>query len=239
MERIKIYFVMTNPLLFLLILLVTSQAIGQTNMTSKQQIRYAAIGDSYSNGEGASPADAWPAQLTRHLTASGLNVELVANPSRTGWTAQQAIDFELPVWRAARPDFASLQIGVNDWVQGVDANTFHQRLVTLLDTMQQVVPDTNRLFLVTIPDFSVTPTGPIYSGGRNISLGLAEFNGIIKQEAAKRGLQVVDIFTLSKNMGKDATLVAGDGLHPSAKEYRLWEEMIFPVAQKMLAKHTL
>ncbi|HEY1661485.1 MAG TPA: SGNH/GDSL hydrolase family protein [Verrucomicrobiae bacterium] len=232
---------MTNPLIFLLTILIGLPAAAQTNTSNNisspsHLTRYAAIGDSYSIGEGASPAEAWPAQLARHLTASGLNVTLVANPSRTGWTTQQAIDDELPVWRAARPDFASVQIGVNDWVQGVDAQTFQQRLVTLLDAMQQVIPDTNRLFLVTIPDFSVTPTGAMFSGGRNIALGVAGFNGIIKREAARRGLPVVDIFTLSKKMGDDPSLIAPDGLHPSAKEYRLWEEMIFPTAQKLLTK---
>ncbi|HEY3761558.1 MAG TPA: SGNH/GDSL hydrolase family protein [Verrucomicrobiae bacterium] len=233
-------FGLTIPFLFLLIL-TGWQAIGQTNGPSgisalPHQIRYAVIGDSYSNGEGNSPDAAWPAQLTRHLAASGMNVALVANPSRTGWTTQQAIDDELPLWRAARPDFASLQIGVNDWVQGVDAKTFQQRLVVLLDAMQQVLPDTNRLFLVTIPDFSVTPTGAIFSHGRDITSGLAQFNDIIKQEAARRGLAVVDIFALSQKMGGDPTLITPDGLHPSAKECRLWQEVIFPVAQKLLAK---
>jgi lysophospholipase L1-like esterase len=160
----------------------------------------------------------------------------VANPSRTGWTTQRAIDEELPVWRAARPNFASVQIGVNDWVQGVDAATFHQRLATLLDAMQQVIPDTNRLFLVTIPDFSVTPTGASFAGGRDIAAGITEFNNIIKLEAAQRGLTVVDIFVLSQKMRDDATLIARDGLHPSAGEYALWEEMIFPVAQELLKR---
>jgi acyl-CoA thioesterase-1 len=120
----------------------------------------------------------------------------------------------------------------------VDAKTFHQRLISLLDEMQQVLPDTNRLFLVTIPDFSVTPMGAMYSGGRDIARGLAEFNDLIKQEAMKRGLKVVDIFALSQKMKNDSTLIARDGLHPSAKEYGLWEEMIFPCAQKLLMKST-
>jgi lysophospholipase L1-like esterase len=50
----------------------------------KEKIRYAAIGDSYSIGEGASPNESWPAVLTRHLNGQGLQIDLVANPSRTG-----------------------------------------------------------------------------------------------------------------------------------------------------------
>jgi lysophospholipase L1-like esterase len=37
-------------------------------------------------------------------------------------------------------------------------------------------------------------------------------------------------------MRDDPTLIARDGLHPSAKEYARWEAMIFPVAQKLLMK---
>jgi acyl-CoA thioesterase I len=212
---------------------VHSQANPPVSLDSAR-IRYAVIGDSYSIGEGAPEHESWPALLARRLTASGVNMEIVSNPSRTGWTTQQAIDAELPVWRAARPEFASVQIGVNDWVQGVDARTFQRRLDVLLDAMQKVLPDTNRLFLVTIPDFSVTPTGAMFSGGRDIAAGLAEFNGIIKAAGITRGLQVVDVFVLSQKMKDDPSLIARDGLHPSAKEYAQWEAMIFPVAEKLV-----
>jgi len=204
--------------------------------TDQQRIRYAAIGDSYSIGEGASPNESWPAILTRHLNAQGLHVDLVANPSRTGWTTQQAIDHELPIFVAARPTLATLQVGVNDWVQGVDEETFRKRFVALVDQMLGVLPDKNRLLIVTIPDFGVTPTGPRYARGRNISEGIAAFNKIVIEESARRGLRIVDVFELSKKMGTDHSLVATDGLHPSAKEYAEWEKIIFPAAVELLNK---
>lgn len=210
----------------------------QTNAASPSptEIRYGVIGDSYSNGEGAAPSDAWPTRLTAHLVASGISVKLVANPSVTGWTTQQALDIELPAWKSAKPDFATLQIGVNDWVQGVKAITFRQHFAQLLDEMLKVLPDKRRLLIVTIPDFSVTPTGAAYGGGRDISRGLADFNQIIQQEAARRQLNVVDVCPLSRLMAADRTLTARDGLHPSAKEYALWEQVIFPAAHEMLTK---
>ncbi|MGB8353313.1 MAG: SGNH/GDSL hydrolase family protein [Chthoniobacteraceae bacterium] len=209
-----------------------SQAPGAA---APEKIRYAAIGDSYSSGEGASPELSWPALLARHLRASGLDIDLVANPSRTGWTTGDAIDSELPVFIQARPDFATLQIGVNDWVQGVDAATFQKHLVILLDKMLAVLPDRTRLLVVTIPDFSVTPAGASFGGGRDISAGLAAFNAIILHEAEKRGVKAVDIFGLSRHVRDDPGLVAEDGLHPSAKEYAAWEKLIFPAARKLLS----
>src|SRR6266404_9809674 len=118
-----------------------------------QRIRYAVVGDSYSCGEGASPKESWPALLTRHLNAQGLHVDLVANPSRTGWTTQQAIDLELPIFLGSKPNFGTLQIGVNDWVRGIDAETFRKHFALLADGMLEVLPNKNRLLVVTIPDF--------------------------------------------------------------------------------------
>ena len=46
------------------------------------------------------------------------------NPSRTGWTTADAIANELPSFRGARPEFGTLMIGVNDWVQGVEPDVF-------------------------------------------------------------------------------------------------------------------
>ena len=124
-------------------------------------------------------------------------MELVSNPSRTGWTTQDAIEHELPLFRAARPDFATLMIGVNDWVQAVDEATFRTRLAHLLDEMLKVLPNDKRLLVINIPDFSVTPDGPNYARGRDISAGLANFNRIIADEAQKRRLSAWSIFSPS------------------------------------------
>ncbi len=209
-------------------------AIAQ-NRIDKEKIRYVAIGDSYSIGEGASPNESWPALLTRHLNDKGVHIDLVANPSRTGWTTQQAIDRELPIFIESKPTFATLQIGVNDWVQGVDEEAFRQRFTFLVEQILAGLRDKDRLLIVTIPDFGVTSSGSHYAGGRNISEGLARFNQIITEEATKRGLRVVDVFPISKKMGDDVSLVAADGLHPSAKEYAEWEKAIFPAALDLLS----
>src|SRR5438876_11145114 len=118
----------------LVCLFILMMTVG-VNAQEKSRIRYVAIGDSYTIGEGASPNESWPAVLTRHLNEKGLRVELVANPSVTGWTTQQAIERELPVFLKANPNFATLQIGVNDWVQDVDEETFRKRFVFLASQM--------------------------------------------------------------------------------------------------------
>jgi lysophospholipase L1-like esterase len=220
-------FVLTGIYSWLCLAIVMAQ-------TEKEKIRYAVVGDSYSCGEGAKPTESWPVLLTQHLKREGLDIELVSNPSVTGWTTKDAIDKELPKFVNANPNFATLLIGVNDWVQGVDETTFRNRISYLLDQMLAVLPNKKRLLVVTIPDFGVTPTGPKYARGRNIHDGIAQFNKIVTEEAHKRGLEVVDIFPLSKKMGHDKLLVAKDGLHPSARAYAEWKKIIFPSALELL-----
>ncbi len=197
-------------------------------------IRYVALGDSYTICTGATETQSWPVILCKHLKEKKINIELIANPSQNSWTSQNLIDRELPVLDKSKATFVTLLIGVNDWVQGVDAKIFKANLIKIIDHVQAQLPDKSKLILITIPDFGVTSTGSRYSGGRDISKGISEFNSIILEEAKKRNLKTVDIFETSKAMGKDNSLVAADGLHPSAKEYAIWETLIYPVAYAVL-----
>lgn len=197
-------------------------------------IKYIALGDSYTCGTGATPEEAWPVLLTDHLKNSGIGIELVANPAHNGWTTKDVIERELPIVDQLHPDFVTLLIGVNDWVQGVDLNTYHKNLTFILDKVQAALPNKKQLLLVTIPDFGVTPTGAMYSNGRNIAKGIAELNAIIQKEAAMRGLKCVDIYPETQKMKDNSDLIAHDGLHPSAKEYSKWETIIYPVAYDLL-----
>jgi acyl-CoA thioesterase I len=199
-----------------------------------ETVRYVAIGDSYTICEGVAEKDCWPTLLTRHLVDAGIEIELITNPSRTGWKVEDAIRDELPVFEKSRPTFATLLIGVNDWVHGSGKNKFTSGLRTLLDRMQKELPRPRRLLIVTIPDFSCAPRGESYSYGRNIAKGIARYNAIIQKEAKKRSLAVVNIFPLSQTFCDQREMFVEDGIHPSAKQYVLWEQLIFPVAHKIL-----
>lgn len=206
----------------------------EAGATEGIQERYVALGDSYTIGEGVSEEKRWPNVLTRRLRDEGIAIELVANPSVTGWTTAQLIEHELPVLEESDATFVTLLIGVNDWVQGVDRETFTSNLRLILDRVQSTLPEPAKALLVTIPDFSMTPEGAKYSRGRDISAGIADFNGVIHAEAAARGLPVVDIFPLSRAL-TGAAFVAEDGLHPSSEAYARWADMILPVARRLLA----
>ncbi len=207
-----------------------------TGMKDKS-VKYVALGDSYTIGTGANPNEAWPNLLTKHLNDAGIKTELIANPARNGFTTQNLIDIELPEFDKSDANFVTIQIGVNDWVREVTATNFETNLVFILDHVQKKLKDNKkRIVLVTIPDFGVTPQGSKYSKGRDISAGITEFNDIIKAQAQKRELSCVDVFKISQNMKDMPLYIAADGLHPTAREYAVWENLILPVAKSVLEK---
>lgn len=159
---------------------------------------------------------------------------MLTNPARNGYSSRDLITEELPLVTRLQPDFVTILIGANDWVRGVTKKEYTSNLNYILDSLQKIIRIKERILLVTIPDFGVTPYGKKISGGREIGKGIAEFNAIIKEQAALRGLFVADIFTVSQKMGEDASLVSPDGLHPTAKGYASWETVILQKAFEVL-----
>lgn len=199
----------------------------------KEEIRFLPLGDSYTICEGAKWEESWPFLLTQHLRDAGFPIKLLGNPAVTGYTTDQLISEELPVFDKLKPTFVTILIGVNDYVQGRSSQQFSDKLIFVLDHVQKHLPNPNKIILITIPDYSVTSGGAQYARGRDVHQGIMQFNNIIKAEASKRKLPVVDIFPSTLKMKTDPSLISEDGLHPSAKEYANWEVLIREVALGM------
>jgi acyl-CoA thioesterase I len=226
------YFVtMYKFICFTVIALFTSYS--KSNMPIKETIKYVPLGDSYTICTGATESESWPSILTKHLNEKSIKTELLFNPSKNGYTTQNLIDIELPKFDKSDCNFATILIGVNDWVREVSTKEFHENLNYIIDHVEKKIGK-RRIILITIPDFGVTPQGSLYGGGRNITKGIIEFNDIIKSEAVKRNILLVDIFLMTQGMKGKPELIAADGLHPSAKEYALWEKAILPAASGLL-----
>ena len=60
---------------------------------STKPLKYIAFGDSYTICTGTlNDQEHWPNILTTHLNEAGIKIELIANPSRNGFTTQNVID---------------------------------------------------------------------------------------------------------------------------------------------------
>lgn len=197
-------------------------------------VRYVALGDSYSIGTSVVTADRWPDRLVAALAAGqGLRLELVANLGVNGSTSGDLARRQLPQLDALRPGFATLQIGVNDVVQGVLEATYRTNAGTILDDLLGRLA-ADRIVAITTPDYTVTPAGADYGDPATQRAGIARNNAILTELAGARGVAVVDIFELSRRAADDRSLVAPDGLHPSGTQYALWVERIAPVVGGLL-----
>ena len=92
--------------------------------------------------------------------------------------------------------------------------------------------DSNRVIILSIPDWGVTPFGARDLWERTpeqISAEIAAFNAINREETARLGAHYVDITPTSQKAANDLSLLTSDQLHPSGKMYRLWVEEALPI----------
>ena len=199
------------------------------------RLRYVALGDSYTIGTSVGEAERWPDQLVSALGDVPPTLTLVANPAVNGYTSGDVIDDELPQLDALRPEFATLLVGVNDVIQGVSEATYRSHLEQIFDDLVARV-GVYRIVAVTTPDYTVTPAGADYGDPVTVSTAIRGYNTILTEEAAARGIAVVDIYDLSLGAATDRALVARDGLHPSGAQYALWVARIAPVVEGLLGR---
>ena len=194
--------------------------------------RYVALGDSYTIGTAVAPAARFPDQLVARLPDA---LELVANLGVDGYTSADVIREELPALAALDPGFVTVLIGVNDVVQGVEPADYAERAGSILDAvLGQVTAD--RVVVVTIPDYTVTPAGADYGDPAIRRAGIRDANATMTRLAGARDIAVVDIFDLSTEAATDRSLVADDGLHPSGAQYARWVERLVPVVRDRLGR---
>jgi acyl-CoA thioesterase I len=199
-------------------------------------LRYVALGDSYTIGISVARDEAWPSRLVATLepAADGRpRLDLAANLASTGRTSGDVLEDQLPRLDQLRPGCVTLQIGVNDVVQDIRPKTYRGNLTRILDRFVDLV-DTNRVLVVTTPDYTVTPAGADYGDPDHQRARIVELNVIIMELATEREIAVVDIFDISTGAQSDRSLVARDGLHPSARQYDLWVDRIRPVVNRLL-----
>lgn len=201
------------------------------------ELRYLALGDSYTIGEAVDEAGRWPMQLARLLRMEGV---LVGDPriiATTGWTTDE-LDAAIT---AAEPlgqhDFVTLLIGVNNQYRGRDVEEYRMQFAALLWRAIGFAGNRpGRVLVLSIPDWGVTPFGA--ASGRDveqISRELDAYNLAARTVCAQRDVAFVDITAVSRTRGTEPAMVADDGLHPSAAMYTEWTRLAFPVAHRLLA----
>lgn len=205
-------------------------------MNKTTSLRYLALGDSYTIGEAVGEGERWPVRLAAALRAGGRDVADPEIIARTGWTTDE-LDAAISERDPKGPyDLVSLLIGVNNQYRGRSAEEYREQFGALLERAVGFAGGrAERVFVVSIPDWGVTP----FAEGRNrteIGREIDAFNAIARERCRERGVRFVDITPGSRKAANDPALVAPDGLHPSGAMYAEWTEAALPVVVGMLEK---
>jgi len=207
-----------------------------TVKTMTDSLNYLALGDSYTIGEALPQSQSFPYQLSAALTSASIPVGHPTIIATTGWTTDNLINAIASSGVAGKKyDFVTLLIGVNDQFQGLSQSNYQVKFAQLLNTAINFANgDTTRVFVLSIPDYGVTP----FAGGNDSLIGpqIDQFNAINKAESLRASVHYLDITDISRQAATDASLIAQDGLHPSGKMYGLWIQRLEPIVAARLKK---
>ena len=192
-----------------------------------QEVSMLALGDSYTIGESVKPEQRWPHQFVSALRTIGVKAADPDYIAITGWTTADLLNgIEGDLDRNKNYNLVSILIGVNNQYQGIDTGLYEPELRQIIDLALDLVgQDTSKVFMLSIPDYAYTPFG---KGDPDISHEIDAYNKINKRVAREYGMARVDITPISRKGLNQPSLVAGDGLHPSGKQYEEWIVEILP-----------
>lgn len=202
-----------------------------------QPATFLALGDSYTIGQSVTPEERWPERLVALLAARGVAVAPPRVIARTGWTTAD-LERALAAERPAGPfDLVSLMIGVNDQFQGQSIESYERRFAALLaQGVTLAGGEPHRVLVLSIPDYGVTPFARrVGLDAREVAAEVDRFNAAARLAVQHAGAHWIDVTPASRRAAVDAELLAGDGLHPSAKLHAQWAALVLPVALEALA----
>ncbi len=211
--------------------------VSQNNQLSStvKTYNYLALGDSYTIGESVCDTCRFPAQLKAALQLDEkikINLNIIA---KTGWTTTNlisAINSEKP---DKNQDIITLLIGVNNQFQHKPFSIYESEFPQLVQKAIILAKnDKSNLIVISIPDYRYTPFGN-GSQDNNISQEIDHYNSFAQNYCADNDIRFLNITDITRNGLNDLTLVASDGLHPSAVAYGKFVERLLPIVIEKLS----
>jgi len=200
------------------------------NQNPSRNLKYLALGDSYTIGQSVCETCRFPIQLQDSIKKHDASIDVFFTKiiATTGWTTSDlkaAIATQNPT---NDYDLVTLLIGVNNQYQYKPFSLFEQEFPELVNTaIQKGKGKKENLIVVSIPDYAYTPYG---QGSTTISQGINQYNVYIENYCVQNNIKFVNITDITKQGLAQPNLVASDGLHPSTLAYNKFVERILPEA---------
>jgi lysophospholipase L1-like esterase len=206
---------------------------GQTNDDNTPGLKYLALGDSYTIGESVSIAERWPVILAKDLSNAGKPVKNPDIIALTGWTTRDLLDALDNHKPSSQYDMVSLLIGVNNQYRGRDIEEYRKEFrELLLKSISYATGDASKVFVLSIPDWGVTPYGT--SNREKIGAEINSFNKVAKEECDREKVVFINITDISRKALNDPAMLASDKLHFSGKMHQLWVNEALPKVKSLL-----
>lgn len=182
---------------------------------------YLALGDSYTIGEQVLLSESFPYQTVQLLREDGIGICAPEIIAKTGWTTDELSQAIAATNFLKQYDFVSLLIGVNNQYKGSGAEEYKTEFEILLQKAVEFAgDDPAKVFVLSIPDWGVTPFADV-KDRNTIAREIDTYNEACKMITEKSGCTFIEI-TANQREHNCAEMLAGDGLHPSGKEYNKW-----------------
>ena len=211
---------MTRSFFLIVIFLVLSCEISEKSEKSEKRYNYLALGDSYTIAESLNLIDSYPHQLKNQLK----KIDSVNIIAKTGWTTGELIDTLKSLNINNKYDYVSLLIGVNNQYREYDISIFEKEFEYLLNLAIQYANDRSKVFVISIPDYGVTPFG--FKNRDKIYKEIDQYNLIKRKIVEKYNISFYDVTDISREAKEKKYLIAEDSLHPSREMYSLWIDRI-------------
>lgn len=200
------------------------------------RLNYLALGDSYTIGTGL-PDDTgrFPVQLNARLDAEAyFEAEPVRIIAQNGWTTAQLISAVNNADIDTTYRLVSLLIGVNNQFQNRPIDEYAEQFEALLNkAIELAANEADRVFVVSIPDYGVTPFAENMDSAV-IAAEIDAFNSVNSTIAADYGVSYFNITEISREAGGNPGMLAPDNLHPSAAQYSLWVDSFYEQVKSKL-----
>lgn len=215
----------------MMFMLISCQEKAETQ-TNNEPIQYLALGDSYTIGQGVDTLDRWPNQLSSKLEQDGYTIEKTDIIAQTGWKTSDLLN-AIEDSSLENYNLMSLLIGVNNQFSGIPFEIYANEFNELINQMIDAV-GSNRIFVVSIPDYGVTPFGS--NNSETIAQELDDYNEYARSRCQALNIPYINITEISRSLGASDGALASDNLHPSGIQYAEWVEEIAPAVTEIIGE---
>ena len=215
----------------MMLMLISCQEKAE-NQADTQPIQYLALGDSYTIGQSVDTSDRWPIQLDAKLKDEGFTVERTDIIAQTGWKTSDLLN-AIEGTNLEDYNLISLSIGVNNQFSGIPFEVYTSEFDELLGRIIDAA-GASRVFVVSIPDYGVTPFGS--NNSETIAQELDEYNEYARLKCDNLNIPYINITEISRDLGASEGALAIDNLHPSGTQYALWVDEIVPKVKELIGE---